>query len=40
MKSTEVGFKGFSRAFPIVFAIMMLITVNAIAQQVITGEVY
>jgi hypothetical protein len=39
MKSTEVGFVGFSRAFLIVFAIMMLITVDAIAQQVITGEV-
>jgi hypothetical protein len=39
MKSTEVGFKGFSRAFLIVFAIMMLITLNASAQQVITGEV-
>lgn len=39
MKSTEVGFNGFSRAFLIIFAVMMLITVNATAQQVITGEV-
>ncbi len=39
MKSTEIGFKSISRAFLIIFAIMMLITVDAIAQQIITGEV-
>jgi hypothetical protein len=39
MKSIEVGFNGFSRAFLTIFAVMMLITVNATAQQVITGEV-
>lgn len=39
MKSTKDGFKCFSRAFLIVFVIMMLTAVNAIAQQVITGEV-
>jgi hypothetical protein len=39
MKSTEIGFKSISRAFLIVLAIMMLITIDAIAQQIITGEV-
>jgi hypothetical protein len=39
MKKTKNGFNGFFRAFLIVFAIMMLIAGNAIAQQVITGEV-
>lgn len=39
MKSTVIGFKCCSRAFLFIFAVMMLITVNTTAQQVITGEV-
>jgi len=39
MKSTKVGINSFTRAFLSALAIMMLLSSNAVAQQVITGEV-
>jgi hypothetical protein len=39
MKSTKVGINSFTKAFLRVLAIMMLLSSNAVAQQVITGEV-
>ena len=39
MKKTKIEFHGFFRALLIVSAIVMLMTGNAIAQQVVTGEV-
>ena len=39
MKSTKVGINSFTKAFLSVLAIMMLLSSNAVAQQVITGEV-
>jgi hypothetical protein len=39
MKSTKAGFNSFTKAFLSVIAIMMLLSSNAVAQQVITGEV-
>lgn len=39
MKCTKVGINSFTRAFLSVLAIMMLLSSNAVAQQVITGEV-
>jgi hypothetical protein len=39
MKSTKVGINSFTKVFLSVLAIMMLLSSNAVAQQVITGEV-
>ncbi len=39
MKSTDVGLSSITRAFISIIMVMILITSNAIAQQVITGEV-
>lgn len=39
MKSTEVGLNGFTRSFISIIMVMIIITSNAVAQQVITGEV-